>query len=117
MTDYMDEIDWTAAPKRWRDMTPEEKGALLLAHHEGKVIEGRMFDEWHQANWQGCASPTPSVAYRIRPEPKRETVRLYGQSEWGYWNNVSTILDTHRITFDLIDCEPDCASVKMERIK
>jgi hypothetical protein len=28
-----------AAPKLWRDMTPEEKGALLLAAHEGKVIE------------------------------------------------------------------------------
>jgi hypothetical protein len=27
-------------PKLWRDMTPEEKGALLLAHHEGKVIGG-----------------------------------------------------------------------------
>jgi hypothetical protein len=26
-------------PKIWRDMTPEEKGALLLGWHEGKVIE------------------------------------------------------------------------------
>jgi len=26
-------------PKLWREMTDAEKGALLLAHHEGKVIE------------------------------------------------------------------------------
>lgn len=25
--------------KLWRDMTPEEKGALLLAKHEGKRIQ------------------------------------------------------------------------------
>jgi len=29
----------TPTPKLWRDMTPEEKGALMLAAHEGKVIE------------------------------------------------------------------------------
>jgi hypothetical protein len=59
----------------------------------------------------------PSIAYRIHPEPKRETVTLYGQSKWGYWNDVSTISDTHRITFYLINGEPDCASIKMERVK
>jgi hypothetical protein len=61
-------------PKLWRDMTPEEKGALLLAHHEGKVIEAYLFNEWHEADWSTRPYPMPSVAYRIRPEPKRETV-------------------------------------------
>jgi hypothetical protein len=65
-----------AAPKLWRDMTPEEKVALLLAHHEGKVIEiGRYLGEgaefWYSATRPGWGKQN---AYRIRPEPKRETV-------------------------------------------
>lgn len=56
-------------PKYWRDMTPEEKGALLLAHHEGKEIEVYdTEDGWVEAHhgW------FPHEAYRVRPEPKRE---------------------------------------------
>ena len=91
--------EWTDQPKLWRDMTPEEKGALLLAHHEGKVIEANEGDGWFDAHpyW------APNSAYRVRPEPKREVAKLYAQP--GY-----------RITFDLVDGEPDCASIKMERI-
>jgi len=65
-------------PKLWRDMTPEEKGALLLAHHEGKpfeftrssmgykwmIVAGR--PEWCYGN-----------AYRIKPERTK--------SEWSAW--------------------------------
>jgi hypothetical protein len=60
-------------PKLWQDMSPEEKGALEKAHHEGKVIEvaywgtpwmEKTVDHWH-----------PHAAYRIRPETKRETVK------------------------------------------
>lgn len=65
-------------PKLWRDMTPEEKGALLLAHHEGKsfeftrssmgykwiIVAGR--PEWCDGN-----------AYRIKPERTK--------SEWSAW--------------------------------
>jgi hypothetical protein len=60
-----------AAPKTWRDMTPEERGALLLAHHEGKVIE-----TWFRGAWinKGHGGWGKQNAYRIRPEPKRETV-------------------------------------------
>jgi hypothetical protein len=59
-------------PKLWRDMTPGEKGALLLAHHEGKVIESR----WLGENWTPTCAPEwhLGASYRIRPEPKRETV-------------------------------------------
>ncbi len=95
-------------PKRWRDMTDEERGALLLAEHEGKVIEvwqedlmcfdepfnsGLPFRSWH--------------AYRIRPEPKRETVTI---------TNFHENARGHSITFDTIDGKPDCDSVKMEEL-
>ncbi len=62
----------TDTPKLWRDMTPEEKGALLLAHHEGRGIEIATRDHkaWYDANptWQ------ENFAYRVKPEPKVETV-------------------------------------------
>jgi hypothetical protein len=63
-------------PKLWGDMTPEEKGALLLAHHEGKAIEvispNRASKEWAFCDPQWW----DDYAYRVRPEPKRETVAL-----------------------------------------
>ena len=57
-----------AQPKLWCDMTPEEKGALLLAHHEGKAIEDLCLGQW------GVSTPVcflDNVAYRIKPEPKK----------------------------------------------
>jgi len=64
----------TDAPTLWRDMTPEQKGALLLDHHEGKEIEYYAFtyNEWEIVadglpNWGECE------AYRVKPEvePKK----------------------------------------------
>lgn len=116
-----DDCRWTfriiyraSDPKLWKDMTPEEKGALLLAHYEGKVIE--YFSKAGPPEWVAC-NPTfaDEYAYRIIPEPKIETVTVYGaprhQVQWCY---EKCVLDTHRITFNLIDGKPDCTSVKME---
>jgi hypothetical protein len=101
-------------PKLWRDMTPEEKGALLLAHHEGKVIE--LFGlEWTKTpfNVFSCWN-----AYRVRPEPKRETVTFVGHVFEGKWCGMAASDGRgHRITFDLIDGNPDCASIKMEEME
>ena len=103
-------------PKLWRDMTPEEKGALLLAHHEGKVIEF-----WNGVSWRivycGIPSWFEDDAYRIRPKPNRETVTVHWGKEWGFTlGHGPSSRDTHRITFDLIDGKPDCDSVKMEEM-
>lgn len=94
------------AHKIWRDMTPEEKGALLLAHHEGKVIE--QFDG--EAAFWGVSAPPEwidSVAYRVKPEPMRERViiRNFHEKARGFI-----------ITFDVIDSVPDCDSIKMEEL-
>lgn len=35
--------------KTWGEMSDEEKGALLLAHHEGKVIE--RFEDGNMGGW------------------------------------------------------------------
>lgn len=103
-----------AGPKLWKDMSPEEKGALLLAAHEGKVIEALQsnVEVWYKAR----PSWSDNITYRIRPEPKVRSVDLYcGQLTVGallkkHWS------DTHRITFTTIDGVPDCSSIKMEKL-
>ena len=101
------------APTLWRDMTPEEKGALLLAHHEGKEIEYHSFGVgWvtERPNWfEWCR-------YRIKPQPKVEVVEIYGSLEFTTWGRCKQDFDTHRITFNTIDGKPDPASIKMEEI-
>lgn len=93
--------------KLWRDMTPEEKGALLLAHHEGHTIQCRSpaHSQWFDSSEPSWAN---AIAYRVRPEPNRETVTR--------WYQASGHSNTHRIAFDLIDGEPDCASIRMESL-
>ena len=115
----------TDTPKLWKDMTPEEKGALLLGWHEGKVIEvfGLLYpDMWGEDDpcfYEDCA-------YRIKPEPKRETVtaklciNAYGTSlhMWPdyYRREYSDYAFYFTLTFDTIDGKPDPASIKTEEL-
>ncbi len=108
-------------PKLWRDMTPEEKGALLLAYHEGKVIEwtGYFGSEFNLDSIRGTPVWSDTHAYRIKPEPKVETVTLMTAKVYAWisepYGRCGT-QNTHRITFNLIDGEPDCTSIKMEKL-
>lgn len=94
-----------ATPKLWLDMTREEKGALLLAHHEGKVIE-----YCDDGPWFACRGEPKWLdrnAYRVRPEPTRETVGLYiGKDRERFPLPIGTI--------DLLDGKPDLSSIKPE---
>jgi hypothetical protein len=104
-------------PKTWGEMTDAEKGALLLAHHEGKLIEAYTSDGWRKvSNNIGFSG----MKYRVRPEPKRDTVEMTcGISPRGFWcagSEKSEHFDTHRITFDTIDGDPDCDSIRMEAL-
>jgi hypothetical protein len=105
----------TEQPKIWRDMTPAEKGALLLARHEGKAIELQI----GEGGWvKVLPSWNPDAAYRVKPEPTVETVTL-GGFEWNttwYFKVDHDSRRTHRITFNLIDGQPDCASIRMEAL-
>ena len=103
--------------KTWGEMTAEEKGALLLAHHEGKTIEFIGDGHWVPLEWE--FDWLGEHCYRIKP--KRETVTLTGRVYadcqgifFGFHDQFQT--HNHRITFDMIDGEPDCASIKMEKI-
>lgn len=111
--------EWSDTPQLLGDMTDAEIGALVRAWHEGKVIEGysrridgwvecMVFNLWHE-----------DIAYRIKPEPVRETVTIYINEKGETVPRDGTIswAATRAITFDLIDGEPDPASIKMERVK
>ena len=97
-------------------MTPEEKGALLLARHEGKVIEGFWDGCWEECDEVHKFAFARFVAYRVKPEPVVETVVIYTGNVNGEWAPYEDLDDTHRITFDLIDGKPDCNSIKMKEI-
>ncbi len=102
-------------PKLWRDMTPEEKGTLLLAHHEGKIIESSVKGtRWDRCNpaWFG------GLYYRIKPEPVvKEVVQLmYCGADGSPYIATDMSNPTHRIVFKTIGGMPDCSSIKMEKV-
>ena len=94
-------------PKLWRDMTPEEKGALLLAAHDGFPVQSD-----YGCGWEACAEPLwfDSSAYRIRPEPKVETVTLWidKSGRGGSYRSVGTV--------NFIDGKIDIDSVNLEDV-
>jgi hypothetical protein len=109
-------------PNTWGEMTDAEKGALLLAAHEGKVIEG-----WdiHLNEWRLIIPEWFDIrAYRVRPEPVRETVTLQGRKYTtsvypdGVWDfdRHEDLGDTHRITFTTENGKPVCDSIRMEEL-
>ena len=109
----------TEHPKLWRDMTAAEKGALLLAEHEGKVIQF-----WDKFGFEDWCDIEPSweddSAYRVKPEPKVETVVVTGffngTSGWVFGRQSVAPLDTHRLTLTIIDGEVQREAI-VERIE
>jgi len=98
----------------WSDMTPEAQGALLLAEHNGEIIQFFCLDEWildSDPNWWHASK------YRVKPaDPVVVTHEIFGSNEifWGYLTNED---DTHKMTYNTIDGVIDCASVRMVEIK
>lgn len=83
--------DTPAKPKTWREMTDEEKGALLLDWNDNHA---RNVQQWNGSEWVGMMTGRfgKSVAYRIKPKVERVTLC----SDSG----------TRRLTFDLTDGKP-----------
>lgn len=95
-------------PKLWRDMTPEEKGALLLAMHDGLKVEFCSAGKWLEKKFMPFLD---DHAYRIAHEPKVETV-----TSRGTWCNKGKMPKTqyvYEITFNLIDGKPDWNTAKV----
>jgi hypothetical protein len=95
----------------------EEKGALLLAHHEGKVIE--LYNTFGLARWVDCAYPedywNEDIAYRVKPKQVRGVVTITSSDvSWGF---MAKALRYHRITFETVDGKPDCSTIRMKALR
>lgn len=118
--------EWNEEPmynkkyRPWKDLTNEEKGALLLAHYEGKVVEFYDIDRWVNLIHIDVIWGDNDI-YRIRPEPMKVKINLvYDPAEYCYdvsWDGpVPENLTLPDITFDLIDEKPDQISIRMEKV-
>jgi len=112
IAEWPDEDD---TPKTWGEMTDAEKGALLLAHYESPgSVEFLNVDHWVTLKGLGWLD---EYAYRIKPEPKRETVTLYagGSFGWNPWRSGS--LDKYCIIYETEGGKPILNSIRMEDLK
>ena len=92
-------------PKTWGEMSDAEKGALLLAFHNGEEVEVECTPfpaGWEPAHLTGLCRD--HCSYRIKPTPKRETVTMYGGAV-GFGGGGS-LADDWQITFTTIDENP-----------
>jgi hypothetical protein len=113
VAEWVDEKDDAASstPKTWGEMTDAEKGELLLANLDGNLQYGTYSFNGHPGGWNDKCNWffDEKSYYRIKPEPKRETVTLRWCNEKGDGGKFGTI--------DIIDGEPEIGSIRMERIK
>lgn len=96
-------------PKTWGEMTDEEK----------KVSYVMSAIEYIDESFDSDLAKRMRDELGIKPDPVRDTVELQGviDSNNPYFERkCDGYTYTHRITFDTIDGEPDCGSVKMEKI-
>lgn len=79
-----EDISEKCSYKMWGEMSPEEKGALLLAKHEGKPIQAKFQDPGDTWDDEEYDFNCDCLCYRVKPEetpkePEREVVALKTQ--------------------------------------
>lgn len=104
-------------PKMWKDLTDTEKGALLLAYHEGKPIEW-FYDEalMHGSSTDKGSKPSwgDTCIYRIKPSPVIEE-----KEEELWWDEENTKFywalgeKKFKLKYCLVDGKLDEDSVKV----
>ena len=115
-------IEAETEPTPWKEMTDEEKGALLLARINGATLQTKAYgSDWSDKDFSNNKFHSDFV-YRIKPDPVVETVTLKG----GVYEDCAYFFDvfeqnkkswyTHRITFETVDGVPDCSTVKMDKL-
>ena len=100
--------------KTFGNLSTEEKGVLLLAHHEGKEIECL---QRYQNAWLVIADPkfNDSSAYRIAaPKPFVESLKM--KSPLHFKGGRSLNKKEYNITVQFTDGVPDVETIQMEKI-
>lgn len=78
MTPETQSVEQEGNYKTWGEMTPEEKGALLLAHHEGKVIE--VWYPFAEVWVPKDCSFLDSDKYRVKPEEPKVEEKVFNEA-------------------------------------
>ena len=106
--------------KFWKDLSDAEKGTLLLAYHNGEVIEwARTRDGvFYMDSKKGTPIWDEEYIYRVQLKPKIETAcfKISYSATLGIELTKSVCKAKYQFTFETIDGKPDCSSVKMEKI-
>jgi hypothetical protein len=104
----------------WGDMTHEQQGALLLAHHKGKTIEVKSHAS---GRWADLGRPMwkQNTSYRIKPKHVPVVVHhnLYSgayASQLGVLTKHQYTDSTYVLTYDTEDGVPVCSSVKLSQL-
>ena len=100
--------------KLWKDMTNEEKGALLLAHHEGAIIEyfGSFTSTWNPV-FDNNPKWNDNNHYRVQPQTTTHRV-WWSPSGVTAYKDWSPTCYNQLITFTLKGDE--CIDVKVEKL-
>ena len=104
-------------PKTWGEMSDAEKGTLLLAKHEGKVIEYGYSGPYFLHEKPNDGKWVEIYLYRIKPEPVVETVVMYASDKMKGFGLCRGDKSVHKLTFKKIDGEIDYTTVKMGLIE
>lgn len=105
-------------PKTWAHLTDEEKGALLLAYHNGEIIECWQFgsDFWlatTKPKWDDMS------IYRVKPAPiieeREEGLYWRGNGKDNYFTFNDFVAD-FKLTYRLVDGILDEDSVKVVKV-
>jgi hypothetical protein len=119
--------EWSDAPDLTAITTPfgllDAETQDALRKHGGPYeafVQNECGFEWRRQGYDGVTMETHrALAWRVKPTPpapKVETVTLHGERyQWGQAIKACAE-DTHRITFDLIDGEPDCSTIRMVKL-
>lgn len=109
--------EWHDEHRTWGELTDAEKGALLLAEYEGGKFALEYTIPGPDKSWgQKSIHEAFNDEWVYRVAPKRETVTLHTGQSFMAGSKDPMNHDTHRITFDLIDGEPDVSTIRMEKI-
>ncbi len=97
-------------------MYPYEIRDALYAHAES----GGKVQSWGGWGWAFCEEPAfnPNLSYRAVKKPKVVEALFFLNTKDAKPSieEVKTLHDTHKITFNIVDGVPDCNSIRMEKL-
>jgi hypothetical protein len=108
--------EWTDAPDVDLTKITAPFGLLPKETQDALKAHGGPYEIWRENGWdEWLPLWTVTATYRVKPALRVEKVGGYYSRSHGLLHFRANEC-THKITFDLIDGEPDCASIRMVKL-